>query len=224
MRLGKKKRPACKITITVSVVDDDTAVGNGGDARGDASSSNSNSMVLQAYHHHHHILDIQLPSSSSASSLSSSLERRSGKGRVVWFWKEWETATDERVMKGVIAALDSSWIDPIITGKKGTGNNAEQGDSSNGNNASSSTGSSSSGSSDEKHRGETKTVASTSVADFFQPGEKRKRAALAAEYRKNVNGKMRGGEDIILRAEQNDGQHQIQRKKQKEGVIDLCSD
>ena len=33
------------------------------------------------------------------------------KGRVVWLWKEWETATDERVMKSVIAALDSTWVD-----------------------------------------------------------------------------------------------------------------
>ena len=85
------------------------------------------------------------------------------------------TAADERVMKGVIAALNFSWVDPIM-GKMGAGNNAEQDDSLNGNNASNST--SSSGKGNEKHGGDTKKVASASVADFFQPAEKRKRAAL----------------------------------------------
>ncbi|KAL9189029.1 hypothetical protein ACHAXT_011519 [Thalassiosira profunda] len=54
--------------------------------------------LLTLYHHHHHCLDVQLTS-------------RGGKGRVVWFWSAWEKATDERVLKGAIAALDSSWTD-----------------------------------------------------------------------------------------------------------------
>mmetsp|Transcript_3622 Transcript_3622/g.9233 ORF Transcript_3622/g.9233 Transcript_3622/m.9233 type:complete len:175 (+) Transcript_3622:95-619(+) len=72
--------------------------------------------VLRMYHHHHHCLDIQLTS-------------RRGKGRVVWFWEGWETATDERVMKGAIAALESSWTGEVegngektIPGISGTSN------------------------------------------------------------------------------------------------------
>ena len=32
---------------------------------------------------------------------------------MVWFWNEWEKATDERVMKGAIAALDVSWTGKV---------------------------------------------------------------------------------------------------------------
>lgn len=39
-----------------------------------------------------------------------------GKGRVVWLWKEYETATDERIIKSVIAALDSTWVDESSVG------------------------------------------------------------------------------------------------------------
>lgn len=104
--------------------------------------------LLKVYHHHHHCLDIQLTGG------------RNGKGRVVWFWTNYETATDERVMKGAIAALDSSWIDP-----KGVG-------SSDGNN-----------SGRDRDRGTKATAAA--VASFFHAsaGEKRKRAADAADSR-----------------------------------------
>ena len=57
--------------------------------------------LLSLYHYHHHCLDVQLTS-------------RCGKGRVVWFWDDWETATDERVIKGAIAALDSSWNEDTV--------------------------------------------------------------------------------------------------------------
>ena len=60
----------------------------------------SSTSLLTMHHHHHHCLDFQLSS-------------RSGKGKVVWFWKEWEKATDERVMKGAIAALDESWTGKV---------------------------------------------------------------------------------------------------------------
>eukprot|EP00581_Thalassiosira_minuscula_P010885 CAMPEP_0183732414 /NCGR_PEP_ID=MMETSP0737-20130205/38413_1 /TAXON_ID=385413 /ORGANISM="Thalassiosira miniscula, Strain CCMP1093" /LENGTH=200 /DNA_ID=CAMNT_0025965427 /DNA_START=1 /DNA_END=603 /DNA_ORIENTATION=- len=94
------------------------------------------SNLLQVYHHHHHCLDVQLTGG------------RRGKGRVVWFWKDWETATDERVMKGAIAALDSNWIDP---------SNSDGG---------------------------TNTKAAATAVFFRQSaGEKRKRAADAAESR-----------------------------------------
>ena len=76
----------------------------------------STTRLLRLYHHHHHCLDVQLT-------------ERKGKGRVVWFWNQWETATDERVMKGAIAALDSSWnnenkdstITSSTSGKENTG-------------------------------------------------------------------------------------------------------
>ena len=68
------------------------------------------SHLLRVYHHQHRCLDIQLE------------EARRGKGRVVWFWNAWETATDERVLKGALAALDASWSDP--TGADGHATNA----------------------------------------------------------------------------------------------------
>lgn len=40
----------------------------------------SSTNLLKMYHYHHHCLDIQLTS-------------RSGKGRVVWMWNDYETAT-----------------------------------------------------------------------------------------------------------------------------------
>jgi len=69
---------------------------------------NSTTNVLSAYHHHHHCLNVQFASSKEF--------QMGGKGRVVWFWTEYETATDERVMKSVIAALDSSWVDDSSVG------------------------------------------------------------------------------------------------------------
>ena len=69
---------------------------------------NSTTNVVSAYHHHHHCLDIQFTSFKEF--------QMGSKGRVIWFWKEWETATDERVMKSIIAVLDSTWIDSSCVG------------------------------------------------------------------------------------------------------------
>lgn len=38
---------------------------------------------------------------------------------MIWFWEGWETATDERVMKGAIAALDSSWTGKEVKSSDG---------------------------------------------------------------------------------------------------------
>ena len=84
--LNKKKPSSSKITIIISP---------------------SNTNLLSMYHHHHHCIDIQL--------LDGKKKNSNSKGRVVWFWNEWETATDERIMKGFIAALDSTWVDPSNT-------------------------------------------------------------------------------------------------------------
>jgi len=69
---------------------------------------NTKTNVLSAYHHHHHCLDILFTSSKEF--------QMGGKGRVIWFWAEYETATDERVMKSIIAALDSTWVDESSVG------------------------------------------------------------------------------------------------------------
>mmetsp|Transcript_3732 Transcript_3732/g.7844 ORF Transcript_3732/g.7844 Transcript_3732/m.7844 type:complete len:224 (-) Transcript_3732:325-996(-) len=107
------------------------------------------SNLMRIYHHHHHCLDIQLEGG------------RGGKGRVVWIWREWETATDERVMKGVIAAMDSSWSDPT-TAKLNENSISE---------------SITAG----VHYGKSKEV--TTALSVPNAGEKRKLAAVAAESR-----------------------------------------
>ena len=132
--------------------------------------------LLTMHHHHHHCLDVQLTS-------------RSGKGRVVWFWEGWETATDERVMKGVISALDSSWSESDVhdadATKGGVANSVEK-------------------------KGASKSPATIkrflgNADDQPSAGEKRKRAASAAESRmRNENGTSSSAEIIDLVGENSD--------------------
>ena len=128
----------------------------------------SPSNLLSMYHHHHHCLDIQLTS-------------RTGKGRVVWFWDKWEKATDERVMKGVIAALDSSWngqqqqqsggeetSPPHSSKKKNIRNFFDRSNNSNSNS---------------KKSNDDDAIVLSDSEQKVDAGEKRKRAATAAESR-----------------------------------------
>ena len=140
------------------------------------------SNLLQVYHHHHHCLDVELTGG------------RGGKGRVVWFWKEWETATDERVMKGVITALDSSWSDPNK-------------------NAGVATTATSTGATIHREGRYYKTIAA--AASSSPIGEKRKRAAVAAESRSN-----RGKVQQVL-FHKSDKSLSCQSQKKEIVVIDL---
>jgi len=121
---------------------------------------NSTTNVLSMYHHHHHCLDLQFTSFKEF--------QMGGKGRVVWFWTEYETATDERVMKSVIAALDSSWVDKSSVGNS---DKQKQEDSKQ-----------SKISSLFKKKKKCNEMSSTTVTESADD-DKRKRAAMAAESR-----------------------------------------
>ena len=41
-------------------------------------------------------------------------DKRKAKGYVVWFWENWETATNKMVMKGAVTALYSSWRGKVV--------------------------------------------------------------------------------------------------------------
>jgi len=152
---------------------------------------NSTTNVLSMYHHHHHCLDVQF---------ASSKEFQMGrKGRVIWLWKEWETATDERVMKSIIAALDSTWVDESSVGNS---DKQKQEDSKQ---------SKISSMFNKKKSGDSSSITTTESAG----DDKQKRVAMAAESRMiGMNHQQKGLHEVK-------SHDKVMKKQQPVEVIDL---
>ena len=145
---------------------------------------NSTTNVVSVYHHHHHCLDVQFTSSKEF--------KMGGKGRVIWLWKEWETATDERVMKSVIAVLDSTWV---VDSSIGNSDKQKQEDSKQ-NKISSLF----------NNKKKCNEMSSTTVTESADD-DKRKRAAMAAESR--ISGMDQQKEEEV---EQSHGEKTIKKR------------